>query len=128
MNQTPDQNADNGTQTNEQASDAATAATGAPHSVAASDGKADSEIDMQFVKDIPVTVSVEVGQSMISIRNLLLLNQGSIVELDRKTGEPLDVKVNGYLVAHAEVVVVNDKYGIRLTDVVSQSDRYRKVS
>ena len=77
--------------------------------------------------DIPVTISMEVGRSQISIRNLLQLNQGSVVELDRVAGEPLDVLVNGTLIAHGEVVVVNDKFGIRLTDVISQIERIKKL-
>ncbi|MEM7419057.1 MAG: flagellar motor switch protein FliN, partial [Pseudomonadota bacterium] len=75
---------------------------------------------LDTILDIPVTISMEVGRSQISIRNLLQLNQGSVVELDRVAGEPLDVLVNGTLIAHGEVVVVNDKFGIRLTDVISQ--------
>jgi len=77
--------------------------------------------------DIPVTITMEVGRSQISIRNLLQLNQGSVVELDRVAGEPLDVLVNGTLIAHGEVVVVNDKFGIRLTDVISQTERIKKL-
>ncbi|WP_144209942.1 flagellar motor switch protein FliN [Shewanella donghaensis] len=79
------------------------------------------------IMDIPVTISMEVGRSFISIRNLLQLNQGSVVELDRVAGEPLDVMVNGTLIAHGEVVVVNDKFGIRLTDVISQTERIKKL-
>jgi len=71
---------------------------------------------------------MEVGNTDITIRNLLQLNQGSVVELDRLAGEPLDVKVNGTLIAHGEVVVVNEKFGIRLTDVISQSERIKKLS
>ncbi|MEL7286331.1 MAG: flagellar motor switch protein FliN, partial [Pseudomonadota bacterium] len=74
-----------------------------------------------------VTISMEVGRSQISIRNLLQLNQGSVVELDRLAGESLDVLVNGTLIAHGEVVVVNDKFGIRLTDVISQTERIKKL-
>ena len=70
---------------------------------------------------------MEVGRSQINIRNLLQLNQGSVVELDRVAGEPLDVLVNGTLIAHGEVVVVNDKFGIRLTDVISQTERIKKL-
>ena len=77
--------------------------------------------------DIPVTISMEVGRTQISIRNLLQLNQGSVVELDRIAGESLDVMVNGTLIAHGEVVVVNDKFGIRLTDVISQTERIKKL-
>ncbi|MDO6618612.1 MULTISPECIES: flagellar motor switch protein FliN [unclassified Shewanella] len=82
---------------------------------------------LDAIMDIPVTISMEVGRSFISIRNLLQLNQGSVVELDRVAGEPLDVMVNGTLIAHGEVVVVNDKFGIRLTDVISQTERIKKL-
>jgi flagellar motor switch protein FliN/FliY len=82
---------------------------------------------LDTILDIPVTISMEVGRSKISIRNLLQLNQGSVVELDRIAGEPLDVLVNGTLIAHGEVVVVNDKFGIRLTDVISQIERIKKL-
>ena len=82
---------------------------------------------LDSILDIPVTISMEVGRSHISIRNLLQLNQGSVVELDRVAGEPLDVLVNGTLIAHGEVVVVNDKFGIRLTDVISQIERIKKL-
>lgn len=82
---------------------------------------------LDTILDIPVTISMEVGRSFISIRNLLQLNQGSVVELDRVAGEPLDVMVNGTLIAHGEVVVVNDKFGIRLTDVISQTERIKKL-
>src|ERR1700689_134637 len=85
------------------------------------------ELNLDVVLDIPVTLSMEVGRSRISIRNLLQLNQGSVVELDRATGEPLDVYVNGTLIAHGEVVVVNEKFGIRLTDVISPAERIRKL-
>jgi flagellar motor switch protein FliN/FliY len=82
---------------------------------------------LDTILDIPVTISMEVGRAKISIRNLLQLNQGSVVELDRIAGEPLDVLVNGTLIAHGEVVVVNDKFGIRLTDVISQIERIKKL-
>ena len=82
---------------------------------------------LDTILDIPVTISMEVGRSQISIRNLLQLNQGSVVELDRVAGESLDVLVNGTLIAHGEVVVVNDKFGIRLTDVISQIERIKKL-
>lgn len=82
---------------------------------------------LDTILDIPVTISMEVGRSKINIRNLLQLNQGSVVELDRVAGEPLDVLVNGTLIAHGEVVVVNDKFGIRLTDVISQIERIKKL-
>ena len=82
---------------------------------------------LDTILDIPVTISMEVGRSQISIRNLLQLNHGSVVELDRVAGEPLDVLVNGTLITHGEVVVVNDKFGIRLTDVISQIERIKKL-
>ena len=82
---------------------------------------------LDTILDIPVTISMEVGRSEISIRNLLQLNQGSVVELDRVAGEPLDVLVNGTLIAHGDVVVINDKFGIRLTDVISQVERIKKL-
>jgi flagellar motor switch protein FliN/FliY len=83
--------------------------------------------NLDVILDVPVTLSMEVGRTRIPIRNLLQLNQGSVVELDRAAGEPLDVFVNGTLVAHGEVVVVNEKFGIRLTDVISPSERIRKL-
>jgi flagellar motor switch protein FliN/FliY len=85
------------------------------------------EVNLDVILDVPVTLSMEVGRTRIPIRNLLQLNQGSVVELDRAAGEPLDVFVNGTLVAHGEVVVVNEKFGIRLTDVISPSERIRKL-
>lgn len=88
---------------------------------------ADEKRKLDTILDIPVTISMEVGRSNISIRNLLQLNQGSVVELDRVAGESLDVLVNGTLIAHGEVVVVNDKFGIRLTDVISQIERIKKL-
>ncbi|CRZ57547.1 flagellar motor switch protein FliN [Vibrio cholerae] len=87
----------------------------------------DERRKLDTIMDIPVTISMEVGCSKISIRNLLQLNQGSVVELDRIAGESLDVMVNGTLIAHGEVVVVNDKFGIRLTDVISQTERIKKL-
>ncbi len=79
-----------------------------------------------LIMNIPVMMSIEVGKTKISIKDLLGLNQGSIVELDRLAGEPMDVLVNGTLVAHGEVVVVNEKFGIRLTDIISQQERLEK--
>ncbi|WP_305407662.1 flagellar motor switch protein FliN [Photobacterium leiognathi] len=87
----------------------------------------DERRKLDTIMDIPVTISMEVGRTQISIRNLLQLNQGSVVELDRIAGESLDVMVNGTLIAHGEVVVVNDKFGIRLTDVISQTERIKKL-
>lgn len=83
--------------------------------------------DLDVILDIPVSISMEVGRTSISIRNLLQLNQGSVIELDRLAGEPLDVLVNGTLIAHGEVVVVNEKFGIRMTDVISPSERIKKL-
>ena len=84
--------------------------------------------NLEVILDIPVTISMEVGSTQIPIRNLLQLNQGSVIELDRLAGEPLDVLVNGRLIAHGEVVMVNEKFGIRLTDVVSQEERVQRLS
>jgi len=83
--------------------------------------------ELDVILDIPVSISMEVGNTQIAIRNLLQLNQGSVIELDRLAGEPLDVLVNGTLIAHGEVVMVNDKFGIRLTDVISQSERIQRL-
>lgn len=99
------------------------AASGAIAEVPGSTG----DVNLEVILEVPVTLSMEVGRTRIPIRNLLQLNQGSVVELDRAAGEPLDVFVNGTLVAHGEVVVVNDKFGIRLTDVVSPAERIRKL-
>ncbi len=92
-------------------------------------GMSDSarEVNLEVILDVPVTLSMEVGRTRIPIRNLLQLNQGSVVELDRAAGEPLDVFVNGTLVAHGEVVVVNEKFGIRLTDVIAPAERIKKL-
>ena len=83
--------------------------------------------NLDVILDIPVSISMEVGNTDITIRTLLQLNQGSVIELDRLAGEPLDVLVNGTLIAHGEVVVVNEKFGIRLTDVISPSERIKKL-
>ena len=85
------------------------------------------DVKLDVILDIPVTIAMEIGRTQLSIRNLLQLNQGSIVELDRLAGEPMDVLVNGTLVAHGEVVVVNEKFGIRLTDVISPADRIKNL-
>ncbi len=82
---------------------------------------------LDLILDVPVRLSLEVGRTHMSVGELLQLSQGSVVELDRLAGEPLDVLVNGTLVAHGEIVVVNDKFGIRLTDVVSPAERVRKL-
>ncbi|HAR79690.1 MAG TPA: flagellar motor switch protein FliN [Succinivibrionaceae bacterium] len=96
--------------------------TGAPPPLSREERK-----KLDSILDIPVTITMEVGHAKISIRNLLQLNQGSVIELERLAGEPLDVLVNGTLIAHGEVVVVNDKFGIRLTDVISQVERIKKL-
>ncbi len=87
-----------------------------------------ADIKLDLVLDVPVTVSLRVGNTKISIRDLMRLVEGSVIELDRPAGEPMDVLVNGTLVAHGEIVVVNDKFGVRLTDVVSPSERIRKLN
>lgn len=84
-------------------------------------------LNFDVIMDVPVNISMEIGRTAINIRNLLQLNQGSIIELDRLAGEPLDVLVNGTLIARGEVVVVNEKFGIRLTDVISPAERLRKL-
>ncbi|MCK5122414.1 MAG: flagellar motor switch protein FliN [Methylomarinum sp.] len=86
-----------------------------------------ADLKLDVILDVPVTVSMEIGRTNINIRNLLQLNQGSVIELDRFAGEPMDVLVNGTLIAHGEVVVVNDKFGIRLTDVISPTERVKKL-
>ena len=88
---------------------------------------AEADMSLDVILDVPVTLSLEVGRTRMPIRNLLQLNQGSVVELERGAGEPLDVFVNGTLIAHGEVVVVNDRFGVRLTDVVSPSERIRRL-
>ncbi|MET0064924.1 MAG: flagellar motor switch protein FliN [Candidatus Thiodiazotropha sp.] len=90
------------------------------------DGGAGS-VNMDAILDVPVTISMEIGRTRINIRNLLQLNQGSVVELDRLAGEPMDVLVNGTLIAQGEVVVVNEKFGLRLTDIISPSERVKRL-
>jgi flagellar motor switch protein FliN/FliY len=85
------------------------------------------DVKIDAILDVPITISMEIGRARINIRNLLQLNQGSVVELDRLAGEPMDVLVNGTLIAQGEVVVVNEKFGIRLTDIVSPADRVKKL-
>jgi flagellar motor switch protein FliN len=85
------------------------------------------ELNLDVLLDVAVVLSMEVGRARLPIRNLLQLNQGSVVELERAAGEPLDVYANGTLIAHGEVVVVNEKFGVRLTDVVSPAERIRKL-
>jgi flagellar motor switch protein FliN len=90
--------------------------------------KSDTPNDIDFILDIPVQLTVELGRTKIAIKNLLQLAQGSVVELDGMAGEPMDVLVNGCLIAQGEVVVVNDKFGIRLTDIITPSERIRKLN
>ena len=115
----------------EQAASANNGATFQPdHLEAESSGTAsqgDANQNLDLVLDIPVTLSMEIGRTRIPIRNLLQLSQGSVVELDRLAGEPMDVMVNGTLIAQGEVVVVNDKYGIRLTDIISPTERIKRL-
>ncbi|HWU85062.1 MAG TPA: flagellar motor switch protein FliN [Rhodocyclaceae bacterium] len=90
--------------------------------------RASSLQDFDMILDIPVALTVELGRTKISIRNLLQLAHGSVVELDGLAGEPMDVLVNGTLIAQGEVVVVNDKFGIRLTDIITPQERIRKLN
>jgi flagellar motor switch protein FliN len=90
--------------------------------------KGSTQNDIDFILDIPVQLTVELGRTKIAIKNLLQLAQGSVVELDGLAGEPMDVLVNGCLIAQGEVVVVNDKFGIRLTDIITPSERIRKLN
>lgn len=85
------------------------------------------DANLDVILDIPVHVSMEIGRTRMPIRNLLQLNQGSVIELDRLAGEPMDVLVNGTLIAHGEVVVVNEKFGVRLTDIISPSERVKRL-
>lgn len=88
----------------------------------------ETQNDLDFILDIPVQLTVELGRTKIAIKNLLQLAQGSVVELDGMAGEPMDVLVNGCLIAQGEVVVVNDKFGIRLTDIITPSERIKKLN
>ncbi len=92
------------------------------------DMKTNTPNDIDFILDIPVQLTVELGRTKIAIKNLLQLAQGSVVELDGMAGEPMDVLVNGCLIAQGEVVVVNDKFGIRLTDIITPAERIRKLN
>lgn len=92
-----------------------------------SGGKASLMNELDMILDIPVQISVELGRTKITIKNLLQLAHGSVVELDAMAGEPMNVLVNGTLIAQGEVVVVNDKFGIRLTDIITPSERMRKI-
>lgn len=85
------------------------------------------KVDLDVLLDIPVTLQLEIGRAKVTIRNLLSYTQGSVIEMDRLAGEPLDLLVNGTLIAHGEVVVINDKFGVRLTDVISPQERIKKL-
>lgn len=112
---------------NEQAETEAAAADAASFNELKDESVAGSDVNLDVVLDIPVNLSMEIGRTKISIRNLLQLNQGSVVELERLAGEPMDVLVNGTLIARGEVVVVNEKFGIRLTDIISPAERVKKL-
>lgn len=99
-----------------------------PRAFSGTESSDNYEGDISRVLDIPVQLSVELGRTRVPIKHILKLGQGSVVELDALAGEPMDVLVNGYLIAQGEVVVVNEKFGIRLTDVVTPSERLRRVS
>ncbi|WP_101049027.1 flagellar motor switch protein FliN [Macromonas nakdongensis] len=103
-------------------------ASGAPHFDGDMANQPVGNNDISMVLDIPVQLSVELGRTKVPIKYILQLAQGSIVELDALAGEPMDVLVNGYLIAQGEVVVVNEKFGIRLTDIVTPSERLRRLS
>lgn len=90
-------------------------------------GNSRDKVDLDVLLDIPVTLQLEIGRTKVSIRNLLSYTQGSVVEMDRLAGEPLDLLANGTLIAHGEVVVINDKFGVRLTDVISPQERIKKL-
>ena len=92
------------------------------------DVKSNTHPNINFILDIPLHITVELGRTKILIKNLLQLTQGSIIELDGLAGEPLNVLVNGCLIAHGDVVVVNDQFGIRLRDIVSPADRINKLN
>ncbi|MGX9720142.1 flagellar motor switch protein FliN [Stenotrophomonas acidaminiphila] len=106
---------------------AASAAAPAQFANLQAEGDGTTDLNLDVILDVPVTLSLEVGRARVPIRNLLQLNQGSVVELERGAGESLDVFVNGTLIAHGEVVVINDRFGVRLTDVVSPSERIRRL-
>ena len=95
---------------------------------ASTEGLSGAPNDLNMILDIPVQLTVELGRTRIPIKHILQLAQGSVVELDALAGEPMDVLVNGFLIAQGEVVVVNDKFGIRLTDIVTPSERMRRLS
>jgi flagellar motor switch protein FliN len=91
-------------------------------------GKSDTANDIDMILDIPVMLTVELGQTKLPIKNLLQLSRGSVIELSGMAGDPLDILVNGCLIAQGEVVVVNERFGIRLTDIITPSERIRKLN
>jgi flagellar motor switch protein FliN/FliY len=105
----------------------AAASTASFEALSAERGDSKNKVDLDVVLDIPVTLQLEIGRTKVTIRNLLSYTQGSVIEMDRLAGEPLDLLVNGTLIAHGEVVVVNDKFGVRLTDVISPQERIKKL-
>jgi flagellar motor switch protein FliN/FliY len=112
----------------QQTSSASTASAAVFQDFGTKNVRPDTPNDIDFILDIPVQLTVELGRTKIAIKNLLQLAQGSVVELDGLAGEPMDVLVNGCLIAQGEVVVVNDKFGIRLTDIITPSERIRKLN
>ncbi|MDS1141133.1 flagellar motor switch protein FliN [Pusillimonas sp. SM2304] len=92
------------------------------------DSAIEGNSDIDMIMDIPVQLSVELGRTRLTIKNILQLGQGSVVELDGLAGEPMDIYVNGYLIAQGEVVVVDEKYGIRVTDIITPSDRISRLN
>lgn len=117
------------TEASEQAEKTKSASIDSATFEALNEGRADNKnkVDLDVVLDIPVTLQLEIGRTKVPIRNLLSYTQGSVIEMDRLAGEPLDLLVNGTLIAHGEVVVVNDKFGVRLTDVISPQERIKKL-
>lgn len=111
----------------DESSNADTISSAAFDELASGRGDGKNKVDLDVLLDIPVTLQLEIGRAKVSIRSLLSYTQGSVVEMDRLAGEPLDLLVNGTLIAHGEVVVINDKFGVRLTDVVSPQDRIKKL-
>lgn len=108
---------------------AAASASAAPHVFQPLvDNAIEGNSDIDMIMDIPVQLSVELGRTRLTIKNILQLGQGSVVELDGLAGEPMDIFVNGYLIAQGEVVVVDEKYGIRVTDIITPSDRISRLN
>mgnify|MGYP000918973913 FL=1 len=100
---------------------------GAEEQAEGTDAKIPAKMNREVIENIPVTLAIEVGRASLKIRDLMRLTQGSVVELDRLAGEPLDIVVNDTVVAQGEVVLVNDRYGVRLTQVISAADRIKNL-